>query len=81
MTFGSVFGRTFSPTFQPSSQAAADTSWWLAGRISASDCIAAYQPRGRRGYAASLINITANSKPYRHRNRPVMGCNKRVDCR
>ena len=56
MTFGSTFGRTFSPTFQPSSQAAA-TSWWLAGGISASDCIAAYQPKGAASYAASLINI------------------------
>jgi hypothetical protein len=36
---------------------AAATSWWLAGGISASDCIAAYQPKGAASYAASLINI------------------------
>ena len=39
------------------SPAVADTSWWLAGGISASDCIAAYQPKGAASYAASKVNL------------------------
>lgn len=59
MTFGSTFGRTFSPAFQPKSQAAVDTSWWLAGGISAADCIAAYQPKGAMDYGSSLENLNS----------------------
>lgn len=58
MTFGSTFGRTFSPTFQPKSQAAAvASSWWLAGGISAANCIAAYQAKGAASYKASKVNL------------------------
>lgn len=31
--------------------------WWLAGGISASACVAAYQPKGAASYADSLKNI------------------------
>ena len=44
-------------------RAAADTSWWLAGGISADNCIAAYQAKGAASYAASLVNL-ANEGTY-----------------
>ena len=37
--------------------------WWLAGDISAVNCIAAYQPKGAADYAASLSNL-ANPGTY-----------------
>lgn len=60
MTFASSFGRVFSPTFQPKSQVAAATSWWLAGGISAANCIAAYQAKGAASYAASKVNLAGD---------------------
>jgi len=32
--------------------------WWLAGGISPSNCIAAYQPKGAASYAASLTDLS-----------------------
>lgn len=63
MTFGSTFGRVLSPTFQPKSQAAAASSWWLAGGIDPANCIVAYQPKGAADYAASKVNL-ANPGTY-----------------
>lgn len=40
----------------PRSGAAAE-SWWLAGGISAANCVAAYQAKGAASYAASLVNL------------------------
>ena len=39
------------------------SSWWLAGGISASNCVAAYQPKGAADYAASKVNL-ANPGTY-----------------
>jgi len=39
------------------------TPWWLSGGISATNCIAAYQPKGAASYAASKINL-ANPGTY-----------------
>ena len=63
MTFGSTFGRVFSPTFKPKSQAAAASSWWLAGGIDPANCVVAYQPKGAASYAASKVNL-ANAGTY-----------------
>ena len=35
----------------------ADTSWWLAGGISAANCVAAYQAKGAASYVASKVNL------------------------
>ena len=45
----------------------ADTSWWLAGGISAENCVAAYQAKGAADYAASLVNL-ANPGTYNAAN-------------
>ncbi len=37
--------------------------WWLAGGISAANCIAAYQPKGAASLAASYVNL-ANPETY-----------------
>jgi len=37
--------------------------WWLAGGISAANCLAAYQPKGAASYAASKVNL-ANPGTY-----------------
>jgi hypothetical protein len=57
MTFGSTFGRVFSPTFQPSSQAAAASSWWLAGGIDPANCLFAYQARSMLDKASTKVNL------------------------
>jgi hypothetical protein len=36
---------------------AAAVSWWLAGGISAANCVAAYQAKGSSSYAASKVNL------------------------
>ena len=41
----------------------ADTSWWLAGGISAENCAAAYQAKGAASYVASKVNL-ANPGTY-----------------
>ena len=41
----------------------AAVDWWLAGGISAANCIAAYQPKGAASLAASYINL-ANPGTY-----------------
>jgi hypothetical protein len=46
-----------------SSYKKATGDWWLAGGISAANCIAAYQPKGAASYAASLSNL-ANPGTY-----------------
>lgn len=43
--------------------AAAPAGWWLAGDISAANCVAAYQPKGAADYAASKVNL-ANPGTY-----------------
>lgn len=43
------------------SPAVADTSWWLAGGISADNCVAAYRAKGAADYATSLVNLTGNA--------------------
>jgi hypothetical protein len=62
MTFGSTFGRVLSPTFQPKSQAAASSAstWWLAGGISSTDCLAAYRAKGAASLAASKADLSGN---------------------
>lgn len=42
---------------------AAATPWYLAGGVSAADCVAAYQPKGAADYAASKVNL-ANPGTY-----------------
>jgi len=44
-------------------EAASEDYWWLAGGISAANCIAAYQPIGAADYATSKINL-ANPGTY-----------------
>jgi len=44
-------------------EVAAADYWWLAGGISAANCIAAYQPIGAADYAASKVNL-ANPGTY-----------------
>jgi hypothetical protein len=64
MTFNAPFGRVFRPPFGPAlASAAAASSWWLSGGISAVNCIAAYQPKGAADLAASYINL-ANPGTY-----------------
>jgi hypothetical protein len=41
----------------------AAASWWLAGGVSAANCIAAYQAKGVASYAASKVNL-ANPGTY-----------------
>lgn len=41
----------------------AEGGWWLAGGISPSDCVAAYQAKGAASYAASKVNL-ANPGTY-----------------
>jgi hypothetical protein len=36
-----------------------ETTWWLAGGISAANCIAAYQPKGAADLATSYVNLNA----------------------
>lgn len=70
MTFGASFGRTFSPSFQPQSQKAVDNKWWLAGGVSAADCVAAYQAKGAADYASSKVNL-ANPGTYNATDGPA----------
>jgi hypothetical protein len=42
---------------------AAAAKWWLAGGVSASNAVAAYQPKGAASYAASKVNL-ANPGTY-----------------
>lgn len=41
--------------------AAVAVPWYLAGGVSAANCLAAYQPKGAADYAASLMDLTGNS--------------------
>jgi hypothetical protein len=63
MTFDAPFRRTFRPPFGTALSTASVTPWWLSGGISASNCIAAYQPKGAADLAASYVNL-ANPGTY-----------------
>ena len=60
MAFAPPFQRPFSASFD---RRATVTPWWLSGGIVASNCVAAYQPKGAASLSASYTNL-ANPGTY-----------------